>query len=322
MTIREFFITGFHDGRTAVRQHPRIALALIVLIALGGSSRFLRGDLLGFGGVVGIPGASTPEPSLRSCSSEGTIFEGVDNLEKVKALYRRTMSTVVGEREGIFRNPSQWKCGTGAAGEPPTPFLKTLANGLPGWHYRADVSYLFGSLVVPIPRPVTFASFGSIVAELQREYECKLTEIQDRNLVTIIQNNDIEQAAEFCCIAPDGIPGCRQQADGSLCLNALTSDPLCGGECPGLLYMSDLAYRSPTLHAAVLEERSVSREAVERTLSTLRSFEMNYSIARQMVCYQRASLDLKNEMSLLADAVSCMPKIWDAVTSIHDRKEP
>jgi hypothetical protein len=79
--------------------------------------------------------------------------------------------------------------------------------------------------------------------------------------------------------------------------------------------------RMPTLHEDIQRERQVSRVAVERSLATMRSFEMNYAIARQFVCYQRASLDLKNEMSLLADAVSCMPKIWDAVTSIHDRKQ-
>jgi len=321
MTIRDFLITGFHDIRGAVQQHRLLTLAFIVLFAVGGSSRFLRGQLIG-NDAPDTGTVSRETESLRTCHSKGTIFEGIDNFEEVTSMYRRAMSAVVGEREHILSTPSEWKCGAGTDGEPAMPALQSLANGLPGWQYRADVSYLFGSITTTIVRPVTFATFASIVAEFQREYECKLTEIQDRSVISVVQNYDIPTSAQYCCIAADGISGCRQQTDDSQCISPLSSDPLCGGQCTGLMYMSDIAYRAPRLIAATQEERRISRLAVERTLATLRSFEMNYATARQLICYQRASLDLKNEMSLLADAVSCMPKIWDATTSIHDRKEP
>lgn len=62
------------------------------------------------------------------------------------------------------------------------------------------------------------------------------------------------------------------------------------------------------------------QRALERTLHTMRSFDGNYGAARNIWCYELASLDLRNELGLVADATSCMPKIWDAVTSLHDRK--
>lgn len=312
------FRTGWNNVTSALAQYRLFLLILVALFAVAGSARFLRGDLLsGLGSTLG-GGPESVAGSLRACSSEGTIFEGHENLGDVRGLYRQAMSGIVGEREKILATPSRWKCGAGPTGEPPMPILRAFAERMPGWHYRVTVPLLFGGLTVPVPRPVTFASFGAIVAELQREYECTLTELDDRTLPTVARNQDIEKPAQFCCL-PDG---CRESADASRCESPLTEDPLCGQMCSVALYTTDLSGRLPRLHDQLLEERTTSRVAVERTLHTLRSFEMNYATARQLWCYERATLDLKQEMSLLADTVSCMPKLWDAVTSIHDRKAP
>jgi hypothetical protein len=320
MTILEFARTGFSDAKIFVRRHHMLVITLVVLFAIAGSTRYLRGDLLG--GPIGGGGGSSSSAgeSLRSCTSTDTIFEDIENLDEVRDLYRQNMSQVFMEREVILKTPSLWKCGIGKAGEPPIAQLTNLAEKMPGWHYYVTVPFIVGSTSVPVLRPVTFDGFGAIVAEFQREYECKLTELQDRNIAEVSRNQDISKPAQFCCIATeDGQNGCRQQENDSLCVGPLSSDPMCNDECPTLLYMSDLASRMPAFHDALADERETSRIAVERALNTMRSFEMNYAIARQLVCYERASLDLKNEMSLLADAVSCMPKIWDAVTSIHDK---
>ncbi len=315
------FTTGFTCLRETLSRHRLLVLTLLVLLAVGGSSRYLRGQLIGDVGDSDLIESAHQEESLRSCSSVGTIFEDIDNLDDVRAIYTASMSSIVGERENILANPAAWACGSGSAGEPPMSALKALVSKLPGWHYRVTVPLLLGSASVPLERPVTFASFASIVAEFQREYECKLSEMRDRTVAHVALNDDAEQSAQFCCITVGDAGGCREQNDQSLCLTPLTHDPTCGEQCPVLLYVSDLATRVPALAAHVDREREISRAAVERTLQTLRSFELNYAIARQLMCYQRASLDLKNEMSLLADAVSCMPKIWDSVTSIHDRSQ-
>lgn len=320
MTIREFIITGWNDGRRMITRHKLFVLMLAVMFAVGGSARLLRGDLLGTGG-SSSSSSSSSEQSFRTCDSKGTRFEDTENLDEARAIYRSAMTAVVFEREMILKTPSLWKCGTREAGEPPIAELRNLAADLPGWHYRVDTSYLFGRRTTPVSRPVTFASFAAIVSEFQREYECKLTELQDRILANVSLNNDIEKPAQFCCITVGDFQGCREQTDASMCDTGLTNDPTCNEECPTLLYMSDLIHRLPNLHESIRDEREISRVAMERMLNTMRSFDVNYAIARQFVCYQRASLDLKNEMSLLADAVSCMPKIWDAVTSIHDKKE-
>lgn len=312
---------GFRRLRDTLSRYRLLVLTLLVLFAVGGSSRFLRGQLVGDSGDSGDAARAIPEESLRSCSSVGTIFEGIDNLDDVREIYASSMSSIVGERENLLANPAAWACGSGSAGEPPISALKALAAKMPGWHYRVTVPVLLGSASVPLQRPVRFASFASIVAEFQREYECKLSEIRDRTLAHVALNDDIDPQAQFCCISVGDTGGCREQSDQTLCMTPLTNDPTCGEQCPVLLYVSDLTTRVPALPAAVDRERQVSRAAVEQTLHTLRSFELNYAIARQLMCYQRASLDLKNEMSLLADAVSCMPKIWDSVTSLHDRKQ-
>ncbi len=322
MTVPKIFIIGYRDAKIMLKKYQLLVLTILVLFAVAGSSRFLRGDLLG-GDEGDSGGSSSSEESLRTCSSKGTMFQKTENLGVARAMYKNSMSAIVAEREKILQTPSEWKCGSGASGEPATPELRKLAQQLPGWHFRTTVPLLFWETTVPVLRPVTFASFGAIVAEFQREYECKLTELQDRTIAEVSRNQDIDLTQEsgaptqFCCVQA----GCREQKDDAQCLSPRTEDPNCGYECPVALYITDLAHRSPLLHASLSKERQVSRNAVERTLSTLRSFEMNYAIARQFTCYQRASLDLKNEMSLLADAVSCMPKIWDATTSIHDRKE-
>lgn len=321
MTIRDFIITGWHDGRRMVVRHRILVLTIIVMFAAAGSSRFVRGNILGTGSSGGLGNSSSSEQSLRACDSKDTRFEDVQNIDELRNIYRQGMTAVVSEREKILKTPSLWKCGLGAAGEPPIAELRALAADIPGWHYRVDTSFLFGAVTVPVQRPVTFASFASIVAEFQRGYECKLSELQDRNLAEVALNNDIEKPAQFCCITAGDSQGCREQADVGICETPLTTNPACNEQCPVLLYMSDLARRVPALHQNALDEREISRVAMERMLSTMRSFEVNYAVARQFVCYQRASLDLKNEMSLLADAVSCMPKIWDAVTSIHDKKQ-
>ncbi len=322
MSVQKSFTIGYRQAKLMLKKYQLLVLTILVLFAVAGSSRFLRGDVLGGPG-TSSSSSGRPEESLRTCSSDGTMFQNIENLGLARAMYKKSMSAVVGEREKILKTPSEWKCGSGASGEPAIPELRKLANELPGWHYRVTVPLLFGAATVPVSRPVTFASFGAIVAEFQREYECKLTELQDRTISEVSRNQDIDlkkdsdTPTQFCCIEA----GCREQKDASACLSPLTEDPFCGNECSVALFVSDLASRAPALHASLFQEREVSRIAVERTISTMRSFEMNYAIARQFVCYQRASLDLKNEMSLLADAVSCMPKIWDATTSIHDRKQ-
>lgn len=310
------FHTGWRQATVVAKKHQLLVLTIVALLATVGTTRFLRGDIMGgiapggrdLSDVSGIP------ESLRSCQSAGTIFETIENLEDLRDVYMREMSEVFHERENVFRNPSAWKCTEDAEGPSGIEKLESLASRMPGWRYYTGAPQPFGG--VTGMRPVTFDAFGAVVAEFQREYECKLTELQDRVLLEVVRNQDLPRGTQFCCM----VDGCGMVSDATACVGPVTTNPLCDNACDLNLVLSAhiFATRMGPYHRDLQTEREVSRIAVSRAIQTLRSFEINYAAARQLTCYRRASLDLRNEMGLLADTVSCMPKIWDAATSFHD----
>ncbi len=314
------FRIGLQRLHEMAMRHRSLIVLLLFLFSLVFTARLLQGNLFTGGGpIVSFGSGEATNPSLRTCSSKDTVFETMENLGDIRQLYRDYVSAVVRERERLLRTPSVWKCGAGADGEPDEPKLKTLAGLLPGWNERVQTRFLFGLILVPKMRPVTFDTFSAVLGEFQREYECKLTELQDRTIVEVARNQDIEKPAQFCCTTD----GCQMQINPASCFTPMSADPQCDGLCvaplPTNIIGSDaFSQRTRALHDSLGQERATSRVAMERTLQALRSFNVQYAVARQLVCYERASLDLRAEMSLLADAVSCMPKIWDAVTSIHD----
>ncbi len=282
-----------------------LLLALFVLAGSGQVGAFVRTPPVQFGGQYDT------DDDLRVCSGMHTMFEEYETIAEVQELYMQAMGGVFREHETILRTPSQWKCGAGQSGEPSLPSLNLLAANLPGW------SVFPSSGAPPVVRPVRFVSFSAVVAELQREYECKLVELQDRALLEISRNKD-RAPGNFCCTEQ----GCTISGDGSSCVGPQTSDSLCNDQCPVFFTTMDIATRLGPYDLAINNERQRSRTALERSLYALRSADMHYEVARQLTCYMRASLDLRNELNLTADAISCMPKIWDALTSIHDKKKP
>lgn len=314
--------TTIKNGMTRMtdvaRRHQLLAVTIVALLAAAGSAQFLRGQLVP-SGTSGVAGSSSSRPEdLRVCDDSVTIFKDDFTLEKAAKRLKERMSGIVDEREKFFRTPSEWKCGPNE--EPSFPKLNQLADDLPGWHYQFTPS---GQLDSPIAlkKPVTFDAFSAIASELQREYECKLTKFQDGVIGEVGLNEDVSEPTEFCCQSLGGEQGCAEKTPETTCNGAVTEDSYCNNQCEVITMMTDLATRPEVYHFEQLVERQRSRLALERTLQTLRSFEMNYIVARQLMCYQRASLDLKNELNLLADTTSCIPKIWNAVTSIHDPKE-
>ncbi len=81
----------------------------------------------------------------------------------------------------------------------------------------------------------------------------------------------------------------------------------------------ELAGHAASIAERVDVERARARIAIERTLLTLRSFDILSPMQRQLTCLVRQEMDLKNQLSLLADTMSCLPRVWDSVTSLHDR---
>lgn len=313
MNFFTFISKGMASAQQTLTRYRALTILLLGLFAMAGTGKFLQGNLVhrGVTGLTIAVAGSDDEDEPRACSGQHTIFEDIEVLDDVSRMYVREMNAIFNEREKILQDSSAWLCSQDADAFTRMPVLESLARRLPGWHVVPEPPD--GE---PVQRPVTFGAFSAIAAEFQREYECKLVELSDRAFALMAKNKDIAPG-EFCCTEQ----GCASTSSGLECVGGTSDDPQCDQECPVYLTQMEIVTRLPSLQEKVAIERQRSRLALDRALQTMRSFDINFLVARELICYQRASLDLRNEFSLLADAISCMPKIWDAVTSIHDRKE-
>ncbi len=261
--------------------------------------------------------AAPTDDQVRACSSVGTPFENAKRLVEAQTIFEEAMTAIVDERWYLLTDPLAWPCFStaGTTPQPSMPQLTALANSLPGWTYVNGTTRQL--------KPVRWENFTSITSELKRAYECKLTEIEYQATAQVMSNYDADGAPEFCCMVTGA--GCRTVAtagdNGSLCDpgSYRGTDPVCAEVCDVDLSAGDLSARIDMLKTSMTEERARARVAVERTVNALRSFEIHLPFTIQTNCLQRAALDLKNEQGMLADAISCMPKIWDSVTSLHDK---
>jgi hypothetical protein len=281
--------------------------------------------------------ASSDDP--RSCTSVGTMFEGITRPVVAINLFRQHMSAVVAEREAILKNTLAWSCFGGPNGiqPPPSPVLTALATALPGWHYKytTQVGGL-GTQTIMVPKPVNFESFASVIMEFEREYECKLAEFQPESPLMVRTDQDLDGpegmanaggGTNFCCTeitnfcVDPNVPD--SNGDLPTCNSARYQgpDPTCNQECVISDFYGNFGMRIQNNFERMNNERIRARIAVERTINTLRSFEQAVVFTVQMSCFQRAGLDIKNELALMADGTSCMPKIWDSLNSLHDKLE-
>ncbi len=293
------------------RRHQALLVVLFFLSVVAASSRYFLGASLLGGLVSGGNSSSSSSTNPRACTTVGTVFEDLETLKESTDKFTENVSTVVGEREEYFKQPSQWSCldeSQGGSG-PAIDKLKALAELLPGWHYT---SALGGTKL----RPVTFESFTSILGEFQREYECKLDELARSSDSLVGRNLDLDNPKLYCC---SDLNLCVHVDSDTHCSTTQSDDETCGGSCKTGNTHEVFAVRLGFFLTRLENEKQRARTAMLRTVHVLRSLELNYAYALQLTCFQRASLDLKNELSLLADATSCMPKIWDALTSVHDR---
>ncbi len=299
-------------------------------IAAAGTNLLLRGDLTGGDSAGSSSISPSAEPDMsRACSSKGTIFEKIDRPALAAALFEEKASEIVQERWELLSNPNLWPCtALSSSIEPEMPTLKKLAESMPGWTYDFAAENDGEIESHTATKPVTFDSFSSILSELEREYECKLIGLQGDVASTVFSNNDIEDRSladpsdvEFCCSATGGgCVGVKSIAEGTCDAGKYRgTDPLCHAECAVDISGAQLGNRAAALHRDLFEKRQQARTAVERTLLALRSLEMHLPFTLRMRCAQLAALNLKDDLTEAADAISCMPKIWDAGTSLHDR---
>ena len=305
----------FMTGSKAFLKKNGVLLGVLTVLSIiaAVSGQYFQGQLL-FTTVPKGSQASAVLASTRACTSEGTMFADLQRIDAVVDTFQKEASAVTAEREKFLRASSEWSCPLlGDSAEPEMPVLAALTKKLPGWHYPYPVANGDATATVPVQKPSTFDTFDSVLTELLREYECKLSEMQENAAPLILQNADLS-GQSFCC--NQGVCGlASDQCDGPA-----TQDPMCGGQCLPSRDIATLVTRSDPFYRRITVERNRARYAIDRTIQSLRSYEMQYPITRDLLCFARASLDLRSEMSLLADATSCMPKIWNAATSLHDKQ--
>ncbi len=270
-----------------LREHELLFLSLLILTVIAaGSQWLLKADIIGQNGPnPAVVVAKTEDP--RACTSVGTIFEDLERPIDVIKKFQAETSKVMAERENILRKPSLWQCfdTSGEIRPPAMPLLEALAADLPGWNYGRVTA---AGDRESIRKPVSFQAFASVVMELEREYECRLVEFETNSTSTVLANKD--------------------------------RDTVTAEDDPNELTFSELDLRVDALKTRMRRERVRARTALEHTINTLRSFETGVLFTVQMSCFQRAALDVRSELSLLADEISCMPKLWDNVNSLHDTK--
>lgn len=75
------------------------------------------------------------------------------------------------------------------------------------------------------------------------------------------------------------------------------------------------------IRTASAEEKTLSRETLNRTLSLVSGFDRLQPLTLDIECLKRSSLDLRNTLGIASDVSSCLPRIWDAKGSLRDLKE-
>lgn len=66
----------------------------------------------------------------------------------------------------------------------------------------------------------------------------------------------------------------------------------------------------------IQHEQRISRAALERTLLVLAGTDRLKPLVAETECIKRATLDLRNVVGLVAEAMSCMPRVFDARSTL------
>ncbi len=262
-----------------------LLLVLGLLTVVAATSRILKGQLLPPSVSSGSSSSRSTTPlSVHTCVSTENIFADDKRPLQTTERFRSMVRAVVQERQDLIaQSPDSARCTVEDDNlNMPMPMLQALASRLPGWN---DAYFdTWTNKRETLPKPVTFASFSSVLFELQREYECKLSQYEIDSPSVVVSGSGAEQNG----VAP---------LDYSLFPHDLNINRRISSQ----------------------QEKVQSRQALLRTINALRSFELAMPVTAKLDCLQRRYMDLRNEMTLLADAVSCLPRIWDAATSLHDR---
>lgn len=95
----------------------------------------------------------------------------------------------------------------------------------------------------------------------------------------------------------------------------------------GAMYAGDPIYWQTVFNeyidqrSKIISELRLARSSLHRALALLGGTERMRVLQAEVECIQRASLDIRNGISLGAEATSCMPRTWNAKDPLRDYDE-
>ena len=249
---------------------------------------------------------NTPYPILNACTRfELNIFQDVDfsaipplspamdtanALDDWKSFYHNRVSRVVEEDIGVqtgvshsplrrFRDPPDCMEEDYGLFMKPQSELSSLAGILPTWQHPANAARL------------TQLDISEVLLEYLRMYECALLE---RLLVLpeyVARQETERQRWKF------GLPA----------LSVIFFDTV---DISGI--------KTGDERVRILRELAISRRALHKTITLISGMDRMRPLYEEINCFQQTSLDIRNAMSLAADAASCLPRIWNHKDSLRD----
>ncbi|MDD5025924.1 MAG: hypothetical protein PHH13_00950 [Candidatus Peribacteraceae bacterium] len=130
---------------------------------------------------------------------------------------------------------------------------------------------------------------GTVLLEYLRMYECALVERLNLLPAYILRQEAYRQWVLFGLSVP----------------KVVIEIPILGG------MDDDERFR-------IRKELVTARAALLKTLTFVSGYNRLQPIDMELICVQRASLDIRNGLALAADAASCLPRVWNAKEPLRD----
>jgi hypothetical protein len=146
----------------------------------------------------------------------------------------------------------------------------------------------------PDSQKLSRLDIGHVQLELLRQYECALLE-RARFAETTIGPELVYEMFRSTFA-----PGSREQFG---------------------IKVKELADETNDQREKIVQEIGITRETVEQVVRLLNGKERTTIIKAEAQCLERASLDIRNASGLLAEATSCLPRIWNSRDVLTDLPE-
>jgi hypothetical protein len=122
----------------------------------------------------------------------------------------------------------------------------------------------------------------------------------------------LEFLREYECVLKDNIPYVRQMIQREIEEEAKKNKE------EAKIGFEPLEVRVLERKIDMRDELNTARKSLERTLAFVNGIDRLRPLSLELICIQRTSLDIRNIFGLAAEAISCLPRIWDTQGSLRD----